>query len=71
MSRNLDARDLLPPFTPGALRGGTHVHQFSPDGHVVSSTYEDHVLVRNATAGSVSSRHSAPVCHLSMDVLQR
>ena len=51
VARNLDARDLLPPFTPGALRGGTHVHQFSPDGHVVSSTYEDHVLVRNATAG--------------------
>jgi hypothetical protein len=37
-ARNLDARDLLPPFTPGALRGGTHVHQFSPDGMIVSST---------------------------------
>src|SRR5882724_738080 len=23
---NLDARDLTPPFTPGALRGGSHVH---------------------------------------------
>ena len=28
----LDARDLVPPFTPGALRGGSHVHVFSPDG---------------------------------------
>src|SRR5258706_3013339 len=28
---NLDARDLTPPFTPGALRGGTHLHVFSPD----------------------------------------
>lgn len=46
-ARTLDARDLLPPFTPGALRGGTHVHQFSPDGAIVSSTYEDHVLSRN------------------------
>jgi hypothetical protein len=37
-ARNLDARDLLPPFTVGALRGGTHLHQFSPDGSLVSST---------------------------------
>jgi hypothetical protein len=41
---SLDARDLLPPFTPGALRGGSHVHVFSPDGEWVSFTYEDHVL---------------------------
>ena len=35
---NLDARDLTPPFTPGALRGGTHVHIFSGDGQWVSFT---------------------------------
>jgi hypothetical protein len=40
----LDARDLVPPFTPGALRGGSHVHVFSPDGTRVSFTYDDHVL---------------------------
>jgi len=40
----LDARDLTPPFTPGALRGGTHVHIFSGDGHWLSFTYEDHIL---------------------------
>lgn len=40
----LDARDVTPPFTPGALRGGTHVHTFSSDSTVVSCTYEDHVL---------------------------
>lgn len=40
----LDARDLTPPFTPGALRGGSHVHVFSPDGAWVSFTYNDHVL---------------------------
>jgi hypothetical protein len=40
----LDARDLVPPFTPGALRGGSHVHVWSPDGRLVSSTYEDAVL---------------------------
>lgn len=41
---NLDARDLAPPFTPGALRGGTHVHVYSPDGKWVSFTYEDALL---------------------------
>jgi WD40 repeat protein len=40
----LDARDLVPPFTPGALRGGSHVHVFSTDSSLVSFTYEDHVL---------------------------
>lgn len=44
VARKLDARDLLPPFTPGALRGGSHVHVFSADGMRVSFTYEDHVL---------------------------
>lgn len=42
--KNLDAMDITPPFTPGALRGGTHVHVFSPDGQFVSFTYNDHVL---------------------------
>jgi Protein of unknown function (DUF3748)/WD40-like Beta Propeller Repeat len=46
VATNLDARDLTPPFTPGALRGGTHVHVFSGDGQYVSFTYEDHVLAR-------------------------
>jgi hypothetical protein len=43
-AESLDARDLAPPFTPGALRGGTHVHVFSPDARLVSLTYEDAVL---------------------------
>jgi len=40
----LDARDITPPFTPGALRGGTHLHIFDGGGDLVSFTYEDHVL---------------------------
>ncbi|MEX2171875.1 MAG: DUF3748 domain-containing protein [Pirellulales bacterium] len=44
VARSLDARDIVPPFTPGALRGGSHVHVFSDDGQLVSFTYEDHVL---------------------------
>ena len=44
--RRLDAMNYAPPFTPGALRGGSHVHVFSPDGGAVSFTYEDEVLSR-------------------------
>ncbi len=43
-AENLDAMDITPPFTPGALRGGSHVHVFSPDGAWLSFTYNDHVL---------------------------
>ena len=45
-ARPLDAMNYAPPFTPGALRGGSHVHVFSPDGQWVSFTYEDEVLAR-------------------------
>lgn len=37
----LDARDLTPPLTPGALAGGTHAHHWSPDGRRISFTYND------------------------------
>lgn len=40
----LDALDITAPYTAGALRGGTHVHVFSPDGSRLSFTYNDHVL---------------------------
>lgn len=56
----LDARDLTPPFTPGALRGGSHVHVFSPDGRFASFTYEDHWLVAGTGDSSPVTR-SFPV----------
>lgn len=43
-AKNLDACDITPPFTAGALRGGSHVHVFSPDGSRLSFTYNDHVM---------------------------
>lgn len=53
----LDARDLVPPFTAGALRGGSHVHVFSPDAAAVSFTYEDAVLEAAAGAGQAAARN--------------
>ncbi len=50
---NLEARDVVPPFTPGALRGGTHVHVWHAAGDWLSFTYDDHVLAnRPASAGA-------------------
>ena len=43
---NLDACDITPPYTPGALRGGSHVHVWDGAGGWVSFTYEDHVLAQ-------------------------
>lgn len=37
----LDARNVSPPFTPGALRGGTHRHEWSADGQWIGFTYND------------------------------
>lgn len=44
IAENLDACDITAPYTPGALRGGSHVHVFSPDGSRLSFTYNDHVM---------------------------
>lgn len=44
----LEARDVEPPFTKGALRGGSHAYSFSKDGRMVSFTYNDAVLAEEA-----------------------
>lgn len=41
---HLDGRDVTPPFTPGALRGGSHAHHWSGDGQWISFTYNDAVV---------------------------
>ncbi|MGA2656551.1 MAG: DUF3748 domain-containing protein [Verrucomicrobiota bacterium] len=43
---HLDARDLVAPFTAGALRGGSHLHVWDAAGQWVSFTYEDDLLSR-------------------------
>lgn len=40
----MDARDVTPPFTSGALRGGTHAHNWSADGKWISFTYNDYIM---------------------------
>jgi hypothetical protein len=40
----MDARDINAPFTPGALRGGTHRHEWSGDGQWIGFTYNDAIL---------------------------
>ena len=49
---HLDARDLTPPFTPGALRGGSHVHVWDARGDWVSFTYNDALLGTESVNGS-------------------
>ena len=40
----MDSRDVTFPFTPGALRGGTHRHEWSRDGKWVGYTYNDALM---------------------------
>lgn len=49
---NLDARDLTEPYTPGALRGGSHVHVYEPSGEWLSFTYQDNVLEKLGQNGA-------------------
>jgi hypothetical protein len=44
----MDARDVTPPFTFGALRGGSHAYSFNQDGNWVSFTYNDAVMEKAA-----------------------
>jgi hypothetical protein len=59
-ANSLDARDLTPPFTPGALRGGSHVHVWHPRGDWVSFTYDDD-LVRDPQQRNVAVAIPKPV----------
>ena len=44
----MDARNIEKPYTPGALRGGTHAHSWSGDGQMLSFTYNDYVVEQAA-----------------------
>ena len=59
----LEARDVVPPFTAFALRGGTHVPTWSSAGvgAYVAFTYEDHVLTHGKTANKEPNRRTVGV----------
>jgi hypothetical protein len=40
----MDSRNVTSPFTPGALRGGTHRHEWSRDGQWIGFTYNDAIM---------------------------
>jgi hypothetical protein len=40
----MDARDISVPFSVGALRGGTHRHEYSGDGQWIGFTYNDAIM---------------------------
>lgn len=48
----MDARNIYPPFTLGALRGGTHSHCWHSSLDLISFTYNDFVLETNAAPQS-------------------
>lgn len=59
---SLDAVDIVEPYTPGALRGGTHVHVFDPSSDYVSFTYEDHVLATSQRDAADPNQRNVGVC---------
>ncbi len=54
----MDARDVTIPYTPGALRGGTHRHEWSKDGKWVGFTYNDAIMkaIEDSTGEKVNLR---------------
>lgn len=50
----MDARDVSHPFTLGALRGGTHRHEWSGDGQFIGFTYNDALLKKMEDATGVN-----------------
>jgi hypothetical protein len=67
---NMDSRDVTFPFTAGALRGGTHRHEFSRDGKWVGYTYNDAIMKKledetgvkwNMRTIAVSNRQRPPI----------
>ncbi|RFS18185.1 DUF3748 domain-containing protein [Emticicia sp. C21] len=52
----MDARDITSPYTKGALRGGTHRHEWSGDGQWIGYTYNDAVM--KALEDSTGEKHN-------------
>lgn len=70
-AKHLDARDLVPNFTSGALRGGTHVHTFSSDGKLVASTYEDALLNKLASTPTTVAAHEKNLRGIAISIFDQ
>jgi len=58
IASTVDACDLTLPFVRGALRGGSHLHQWAGGGEWISFTYEDHLLASAAKgAAEINQRN--------------
>jgi len=68
-AQTLDARDIVAPYTAGALRGGTHLHTFNSDATAILSTYEDHVLATSADPLAQPNRRALAVTLLDHPVV--
>ncbi len=49
----IDARCVTEPLIAGALRGGSHVHTFDPQGRLIAFTYEDALLPNTGTLPNI------------------
>lgn len=73
----VDARDVNSPFTPGALRGGSHAYSYSADGEWISFTYNDQLIEKQAlldpkvkdlrTVGLMINQHPVQVNSIESD----
>lgn len=50
----MDARDISFPYTAGALRGGSHRHEYSGDGQWIGFTYNDAIMKKLEDSTGVS-----------------
>lgn len=57
----MDARDVLAPYTLGTLRGGTHSHCWSPEGQMLSFTYNDALVDADLRMVGVMIPHAGNV----------
>ncbi len=68
-AQTLNARDIVAPYTAGALRGGTHLHTFNADATAILSTYEDHVLATASDPLAQANRRALAVTLLDQPVV--
>lgn len=59
--READSRDVLEPYTLGSLRGGTHSHCWSPEGDMLSFTYNDAFVEPDLRMVGVMVPYSNPI----------